>query len=230
MTFVESLRGLRVLWWRLSGILVRPHRVLSEVVETPDLLLPLFLLLLSQVVMIGSTSSVWSQVLQSAGVGVQPVQGVERSRVLTMAVACVVFAVTALVTLLSIIANGVMLWILAKPCRFGGDIRSFVAVFAYSRIPLAIRNVVLGLWFFFSDVRPRAMSPGGEEAPLSTLAWSGWPADWAWLDPFTVWSYILVGIGIARIPDASSWHALFVALTFAVINLVVEHGFELVAL
>lgn len=215
--------------WRLSGILVRPHRVLSEVVETPDLLWPFILLMLSQVVIIGSTSSVWGQVLQSAAVEVHPAQGVERSKVLTVAVACVVFAVTALVMLLSIIANGVILWILAKPFRFGDDIRSFVAVFAYSRIPLAVRNVVLGLWFFFSDVRPGAMSPGGEETPLSPLAWSAWPTDGAWLDPFTVWSYVLIGIGIARMPDASSWRALFVALTFAVINLVVERGLKVVA-
>lgn len=199
---------------RVLRLFVQPTRLFKELVEKPDVLPP-FLILLGTMILqlyriMPHLAILFQDRLKTSGLFITD----SFPQVVWWLFMVVLIAGMALVSLLSLFVSAL---ILKGLCRAFGMIISLplcASLYAYCQLPLALRNFVYGVFTFATHPTLPSWHVGAclpEEYGILRVAFQTF-------DLFTLWSYVLLGLGLAVSSNRKPWRAWAVLILFVVMN------------
>ncbi|MBE3557499.1 MAG: YIP1 family protein [Firmicutes bacterium] len=197
---------------RLYALFTHPTQLYRQLREKSEIAFPLLFQLATLLFLTYALLPQWTQQLQSqlAGMGISaatPVTGLQ------WVFFVVGFAFTALITLVNFFLSGLLLVGLGRALQIHLSFAFCVSLFAYCQIPIALRNVINGLYALRTRGSLLRLDLGllwTQESGFVQQVLRQW-------DPFVLWSYVLLGFGLAAAAPDHRRRAGVVVVAYGVI-------------
>lgn len=193
----------------------KPNRLYSQLLEKPSIMAPIIFQLLTLLLAIYTAVPKLAQQVQfqlaqnNVTIASVPLQGL-------LFVTSGVFATVSL--LLTLFLSSLLLVGLGRALQIHFSFAFCVSLFAYCQVPIALRNVVNGVYALINQDSLLRLDLGllwAQESGFVQQVLRQW-------DPFVLWSYVLLGFGLAAAAPDHRRRGGAVAVAYVVIAMLLN--------